>query len=101
MRRYPYKLTVEDRDLVWNGCRRMLVGYLAVAIVLLLAALAFRVDHDSRDHKADEAPMRFDHFWVDDLAISLAPEAQAIHPQAVVGQNAPQTRAGLDPKHAR
>lgn len=101
MRRYPYKLAVEDRQIVWGWCRRMLVGYVAFAIVLLFATLAFRADHDNHEQGADEAVARFDHFGIDELAISLAPPPQAIRPNAVVEQKPPLKDAGLDPKRAQ
>lgn len=101
MRRYLHKLTVEDRNIVWGWCRRMLVGYTAFAIILLLATLAYRADRDSHDHEADKALARFDHFGVDDLATSLAPPPQAIDRDAAVAQKAPRKGAGLDPKPAR
>lgn len=98
MRKYLNKLTVEDRQIVWGWCRRMLVGYTAVAIVLLLAALAFRADHDRRDYGADESVAHFDHIGIDQLAISVAPAPQAIGPNVVVEQKAPLRGAGLDPR---
>jgi hypothetical protein len=101
MRKYPYKLAVEDRQIVWGWCRRMLAGYVAFAIVLLLATLAFRADHNSHEQAVDDAVARFDHFGIDELAISLAPPPQAIRPDAAGEQKPPLKDAGLDPKRAR